>query len=152
MPRRKKTELPKAELNITSMMDLVLNLLMFFVLTSNFAMAELPSLEPPTFANSKARAVDRSNQVTVSLVADKVGEKPTGRAAKVKVGTFEMLPTEMGALSDHLAKEKAKDAEVTIEGRVSEMIHRGKEIILPFRGSGAAKKPAGAPTAATATA
>ena len=37
---------------------------------------------------------------------------------------------------------------VTIESRVNEMIHRGKELIAPFRG-GAAKKPA-APAAATA--
>ena len=71
MARRKKTELPKPELNITSMMDLVLNLLTFFVLCSNFAMAELPFLEPPAPTKSKARPSDTPNKVTVNIIPNK---------------------------------------------------------------------------------
>src|SRR5687767_1852954 len=38
--RKHKTNIRVAALNITSMMDLVLNLLLFFVLTANFSISE----------------------------------------------------------------------------------------------------------------
>ena len=86
--RKKKVDLPKTELNITSMMDLVLNLLMFFVLLSNFTLAELPALSPPQPTQSRARRSEAPNKVTVNIVPE--GE--TGRARLVKVGTTEIVP------------------------------------------------------------
>lgn len=118
MIRRKTTQLPKAELNITSMMDLVLNLLTFFVLCSNFAMAELPDLLPPQPTRSQARPVDTSNKVTVNLLPNRT---TPGQAIAIKFGTMPELPAHAeqthAELAAYLAKEKEKSADVAIELR-----------------------------------
>jgi biopolymer transport protein ExbD len=112
--------LPKTELNITSMMDLVLNLLMFFVLVSNFALAELPALSPPDPTQSKARPGEAPNKITVNILPD--GE--SGKARLVKVGTTEIVPApgpggglvipELAKLLEH---EKSIDDKVQIDLR-----------------------------------
>lgn len=118
MARRKKSELPKAELNITSMMDLVLNLLMFFVLVSNFAMAELPSMQPPKPNKSLARNIETSDKIVLNVIPEMIDRKPTGNASRIKFGANqEIIPSETGKLVEFLATEKNKSANVTIDLR-----------------------------------
>ena len=122
MARRKKIEMPKPELNITSMMDLVLNLLTFFVLVSNFAAASLPQLSPPDPAHSKAVPEDSPNMVTLNIVPylENDGSPSPGHegmAKEYKFGAAEVIPTTaMGELAVALAKEiqKSKDVQINL--------------------------------------
>lgn len=122
MARRKKADLPKTELNITSMMDLVLNLLAFFVLTSNFALAELPKVEiPAPTGASQARANEKPDKVVVSVVSE---ESNPGNAVMVKVGSSNELPAgdTSGRLGQLLAAEKAKSKDVAIDLRADKRL------------------------------
>jgi len=118
MARKKKVELPKAELNITAMMDLVLNLLTFFVLVSNFAMAELPPMETPDPIKSAARAEQVANKVVVNLIPD-----GNGGVRWLKVGSIEnLIPTDIPAFTAALAREKGIDKDVQIDFRADRNI------------------------------
>jgi biopolymer transport protein ExbD len=115
MARRKKTELPKTELNITSMMDLVLNLLTFFVLCSNLAMAELPPMEPPQPNKSKARPTEAVNKFTINILPNK---SSPGDALSIKFGSSIELPRDAaGELTALIAAEKAKSPDVGVDLR-----------------------------------
>ncbi len=118
MARRKKAQLVKPELNITSMMDLVLNLLTFFVLTSNFAMAELPSLQIPNPSHSTARANQQPNKVVVSILAD--GDN--GAAGFIKMGIYDLQPSDLGRLATLLEIEKKKSPDVTVDLRADKRL------------------------------
>ncbi|MCX5659346.1 MAG: biopolymer transporter ExbD [Planctomycetota bacterium] len=121
MPKRKKADLPRTELNITSMMDLVLNLLMFFVLTSNFALAELPKVEIPELgAGSQARANEKPDKIVVSVVA----EGDSGNAVQIKVGSSnEVAPGDYGRLTQLLLVEKTRSKDVAIDLRADKRLH-----------------------------
>lgn len=81
MPRRrKKATLPRPELNITAMMDLVLNLEMFFVMVSNFALASLPLMTPPTPDDSLAKNSGTPDKVIVNLVPSENNPSLIGKA------------------------------------------------------------------------
>jgi biopolymer transport protein ExbD len=49
----KKPEKSEMDLNMTSMLDIVFQLIIFFILVTNFAAADLPPLEPPDPIESK---------------------------------------------------------------------------------------------------
>ena len=110
MAKRKKTELPKAELNSTSLMDLVLNLLMFFVLLANFSMAELPPMTPPNPLSSEARPSIEPDKVTVNIIPElDASGQPTGAARAIKFGSNqELAPQETARLTQLLAYEREK--------------------------------------------
>src|SRR5687768_6884944 len=124
MARRKKMELPKTELNITSMMDLVLNLLMFFVLLSNFAMAELPMMNPPAPLESRAQPSEATDKVAINILPVLENGVATGRAAAYKFGVDELATTDTDGLIQRLAFERAKSeknkSELTIDLRADE--------------------------------
>jgi biopolymer transport protein ExbD len=116
---RKKTELPKTELNITSMMDLVLNLLTFFVLVSNFAAAELPGLEPPDPADSRARASEAPNKFTINVIPD---PREPSKAQWVQVGVEKLDPHDTIALVDKLRREVKISANVEVDLRADKAL------------------------------
>ena len=123
MAKRKKASLPKTELNITSMMDLVLNLLMFFVLVANFSSAELPAIEPPAPKTSAARKdVPRENNVAVSLVPQLDEKKnSTGIVKMIKVGaSAELLPTEQDRLAQLLREVYDNNVKLNEKKRANE--------------------------------
>jgi biopolymer transport protein ExbD len=122
MARRKKIELPKPELNITSMMDLVLNLLMFFVLVSNFSAAELPpEIQPPQPLESQALSAAAADKITLNIIPRTDG---SGAAKEIKLGSYEPipLPSDYNKLREQLATEiqKSKDhkSELSVDLRV----------------------------------
>ncbi len=121
MARRKKIEMPKPELNITSMMDLVLNLLTFFVLVSNFAAAELPPMEPPNPEHSKLPSPrEAANAVTVNILPfyNEHGlANGDGLCSGIKFGATEQYAAGYSdQLREALAKEvrKSKDVQINI--------------------------------------
>ena len=129
MARRKKLDMPKPELNITSMMDLVLNLLTFFVLVSNFAAASLPQLNPPDPAHSKAVTEESPNMVTLNIIPylEADGTPSPGHegiAKEYKFGASEVIPTSnIGELGAALTKEIQKSKDVQINLRADRSLH-----------------------------
>jgi len=100
------------------MMDLVLNLLTFFVLTSNFAMAELPYLQIPNPAHSTARASQQPNKVVVSILP----EGDAGAARLIKVGVYDLQPNDLARLATLLEIEKKKSPDVTVDLRADKRL------------------------------
>jgi len=85
--RRKAPSTKVAALNITAMMDLVLNLLLFFVLSASFAMAEggLPAKLPPVGeVNDKGPAVDGTPfTIAVHAYGDQAMVEMNGSVARL---------------------------------------------------------------------
>jgi biopolymer transport protein ExbD len=124
MARRKKLELPKPELNITSMMDLVLNLLTFFVLVSNFSAAELPpEIEPPNPLESRALAAASTDKITLNIIPRADG---SGAAKEIKLGSYEPIPmpADYSKLSQQLQAEIAKSKDNKSELHVDLRAHK----------------------------
>lgn len=119
MSRSKKVALPRPELNLTAMMDLVLNLITFFVLVANFAAASLPALAPPHPDKSLAKAETIPDRLTVSVMAD---EKLKGFAGKMKVGITEVGKGDIGGMIHVLEKEVKISAAVAVCVRADKSI------------------------------
>ncbi len=116
---KKRATLPKPELNITSMMDLVLNLLTFFVLVSNFAVAELPPLEPPRPTDSRARASEAANRFTINIIPERANPQ---RAEWVQVGVEKIAPTATDRVSELLRKEVRISPNVEVDLRADKSL------------------------------
>jgi biopolymer transport protein ExbD len=116
-----KASLPRPELNITAMMDLVLNLIAFFVLISNFATNALPTeIEPPHPERSLAKPVLGANRVTVNIVPAVDGhDKSTknGLAMEVVVGDNKCGPADHAEIKRLLTKETKNDPTVQVDLR-----------------------------------
>lgn len=119
MGKKKKIELPRPELNITAMMDLVLNLITFFVLVSNFASASLPLIEPPAPEDSLARATDSQDRIVISL---EVTDKDSGLAKRIVAGGKEIGPADGKQLLDFLIKEVKVSDKVEVDLRVDKNV------------------------------
>lgn len=65
---KKKREDNEVNLNLTSMMDVVFLLIIFFILITNFTTNENPELVPPKFQNSLAEELDDKGRIMVNLV------------------------------------------------------------------------------------
>lgn len=65
---KKQKETPKLELNLTSMMDVSFQLIIFFILITNFAAADLPKLSPPDPTVSTARKMPDLQRVQINIV------------------------------------------------------------------------------------
>ena len=88
----KKPEKTDMNLNMTSMLDIVFQLIIFFILVTNFAAADLPPLEPPDPIESKARKIEEKPRI-VNIVpvmvketdpeTDVMEDVSTGRASHV---------------------------------------------------------------------
>jgi biopolymer transport protein ExbD len=126
MARRKKLELPKPELNITSMMDLVLNLLTFFVLVSNFSAAELPQdIKPPKPLESRALSAASTDKITLNIVPINATDQ-SGVAKEIKFGAYDPipLPTDYVKLREQIAAELHKSKENKSDLHVDLRAHR----------------------------
>lgn len=91
--RYKKPRRGNLQLNMTSMLDIVFQLIIFFILVTNFAAADLPPMEPPQPENSQAQKLEGITTRIVNIVPalsrtglDQYGnpvEEPTGKASHV---------------------------------------------------------------------
>ncbi len=100
-----KKEKREVRINLTSLMDVTFQLIVFFLLVTNFAAAELPPLEPPKPTVSQAQPPERERDVLIVNVVPV--EAKSGEAREVRVGTLPpLLPGEYGQLTDMLREEK----------------------------------------------
>lgn len=65
---KKKREDNEVNLNLTSMMDVVFLLIIFFILITNFTTNENPELVPPKFDHSAAKELDDKGRIMVNIV------------------------------------------------------------------------------------
>lgn len=118
--KKKKTELPRPELNLTAMMDLVLNLIMFFVLISNFSAASNPPLELPKPDKSLAKVNESPDKVVLNVVP---ADANSGIAQEVVFGIEHISPGDYAKLSAMLAEEVKKSPEVVVDLRADRSLH-----------------------------
>lgn len=74
---RKVKEKPTMDLNLTSMMDVSFQLIIFFILITNFAAADLPELDPPDPLKSVAMEMPEIYRVQINIV-------PAGESGEAK--------------------------------------------------------------------
>ena len=103
MARRKRPP-SKAELNLTSMMDIVFLLIIFFLLVTNFVSQELPEMEVPKPHVSISKNVE-SERITVNIVPLETSTDKT-LAGKIVVSNIEIEPSKAGELTKLLKTEK----------------------------------------------
>jgi len=117
---RRHTHREPAQLNLTSMLDVILQLIIFFLLVTNFAAQTLPPLEPPSPTRSAAQDPFQPDRVTVNLLPD--GAR-SGLADEVRVNMRAIPPGDLAALTALLEAEKEKNPDVEIDLRVDRSIH-----------------------------
>lgn len=117
--RRAKVTLPRPELNLTSMMDLVLNLVLFFVMVANFAAASLPMLTPPEPTKSLAAPNEVEDKVIVNLVPSPLD--PT-QISEVVVGGEKFPVGEPSGVTEAVQREMAISPGVQIHLRADQRL------------------------------
>jgi biopolymer transport protein ExbD len=120
MSRRRHIRREPAQLNLTSMLDVILQLIIFFLLVTNFAAQTLPPLEPPNLTESAAQTPFQPERVTVNLLPDAAR---SGLADEVRVNMRAIPPGDLSALTALLEAEKEKNPEVEIDLRADRSIH-----------------------------
>jgi biopolymer transport protein ExbD len=137
----------RPELNITSMLDVVFNLIFFFVLIANFAAAERVALEVPKPDNSIAKMQQEADRIVVSVLPDRpiddirrdeqAGRHVTTRAGLIRFGVEEFKPgatievtrggqkVRVDRLAYLLEQEVRRDKNVLISVRADKSIRYG---------------------------
>jgi len=119
LAKKKKVELPRPELNLTAMMDLVLNLILFFVLISNFSAAANPAMNVPIPEESLAKPSPQPNKVIVNVLAT---DETSGTLMEVVLGSERFPPGSYNKLTEMLIKEAAKSEEVSVDLRADKSL------------------------------
>jgi biopolymer transport protein ExbD len=101
---RKTVHSTRPELNITSMLDVVFNLIFFFILIANFAAAERLPMFVPEFEHSLATDPTASDKVVINILPDqtaaqiaaavKAGRRPAVHVAEIVFGLTHLKPGE----------------------------------------------------------
>jgi len=117
---RKKIQSGPLQLNLTSMMDVVFQLIIFFLLVNNMSSAELPKLEPPEPTQSKAYMLPDRKSVTINVIPQQEGATV---AKSVRVGVRDILPGNYGELTELLKVEVAKNPHIEVDLRSDRSIH-----------------------------
>ncbi len=115
---KKKLERSKADLNITSMLDVVFNLILFFILISNFASADLPKMNIPEPNKTIARENSDSNRVVVNIVPT---DESTGMISSIMFASDDYkgrLPELQAKLVQEVAKQKDVQVVLRADKRV----------------------------------
>lgn len=120
MPRIKHSRAEDVNLNLTSMLDVVFQLIVFFLLITNFTSAELPELEVPDPIQSTARESEERAKITINVLPDEVS---SGQAGRIRVGLLDLAPGDYGRLTDMLQLEFKKNPEVEIDLRADISVH-----------------------------
>jgi biopolymer transport protein ExbD len=113
MARKHEVEKQHVSLNLTSMMDIVFQLIIFFLLVTNFTSAELPDLKPPELEHSEAVEVDGRDKLVINIIPDST----TGMAKAVQVGMQKIPPGAYNQLTDIVSAVKADRPDVEIDLR-----------------------------------
>jgi biopolymer transport protein ExbD len=105
MARYSKKKAAQVDMNITPLMDVTFQLIVFFILVSNFAAAQLPELELPKPVESVAKAVEEERpRVVVNVVPAGL----SGEASHLVVRGQRLARHEYQKLTDLLGAEQDK--------------------------------------------
>jgi len=119
MAKRHVVEKQEVGLNLTSMMDIVFQLIIFFLLVTNFTSAELPELEPPTPDDSQAHEIEGRDKMVVNIVPDAT----SGMAKHLQIGSRKILPGAYNELTAAIEREKEKRPDLQIDLRADATIN-----------------------------
>lgn len=119
MVRSKKVS-SKMDLNLTSMMDVVFQLIIFFLLVNNMSAAELPELDPPKPINSVAQDPKERSRVVINVIPMSQGS-PTVK--NLRVGQANIPAGNYGELTTMLQQEKEINPAVEVDLRADTAIH-----------------------------
>ena len=126
MAKRNNSEQDKIDLNLTSMLDVVFQLIVFFLLVTNFTSAELPQL---VVANASEAVIDENREpyITVNIIpktgADGRTADGSGQVKNVRVGTKNIDRDSYGELTLLLKAEKEKNDGIHVDLRADATIH-----------------------------
>lgn len=119
MAKKHEVEKQEVSLNLTSMMDIVFQLIIFFLLVTNFTSAELPELEPPDLEHSEAVEIDGRDKLVINIIPD----SSTGMAKAVQVGMQKIPPGAYNQLTDIVSQVKTDRPDVEIDLRADASIN-----------------------------
>jgi biopolymer transport protein ExbD len=107
---RRHLKSTRPELNITSMLDVVLNLVFFFLLITNFAAAERVPMNVPSFSDSLAKEPTEPDKVVINVLPNKSADDIKAELAQGKrpvVGVREIV---FGAEQKHIKPGETVEA------------------------------------------
>lgn len=119
MAKIKKVEASHLHLNLTAMLDVVFNLIFFFICITNFSSSELPPLEVPEPAHSKAVQIEDRKKIILNVIPEEGGG---GRAKAVRFGSDTVLPGQEARVTELLKTEYALNPDIQIDLRVDKSI------------------------------
>ena len=131
MGHRRAVTRCKPELNITSMLDVVLNLIMFFILITNFASANLPTeVQAPQPEESVAKDNPDISKLLVNVLplttakaeVDTRDATDTGEASGIIFGGKHYAMSELGTITELLKKEATINPDIAISLRADRNI------------------------------
>jgi biopolymer transport protein ExbD len=137
---RKMVHSVRPELNITSMLDVVLNLVFFFIVIADFTAAQRMPMEVPKFDNSLAQASTEQDKVVINVLpadqdipviraAEEAGERPVVRAGKIVFGFDTFKPGE--------TVEVTEGGQKTTEDRLTYLLQHevkiDKKVVMSIR-------------------
>lgn len=114
---RRKSKAP--EMNLTSMMDVVFQLIIFFILVSNFASADLPPLDPPEPENSVADEMPEENMLIVNVL---LHEETKALEVRAAAGTVIPPTDNYSRLTDIIQARLAENEELKVNLRADQSL------------------------------
>jgi len=118
-PHTRRARPRKIDLNLTSMLDIVFQLIVFFLLITNFAAAELPDLDPPEPDEFVIEDDPQRMRLVVNVMPDLVGD----RVHIVRAGTRDFALPDAPALTAHLRERRAEHPYIDVDLRAHRDIH-----------------------------
>ena len=116
----KKAEPSHLHMNLTAMLDVVFNLIFFFICICNMAGNELPKLDVPRPEESRARVIEERKKVTVNVLPNADG---SGSARSIRVGADEVFVGDEERLTQLLRAKTQLNPDIEIDLRVDKNIH-----------------------------
>jgi biopolymer transport protein ExbD len=111
----------KAEMNMTPLIDVTFQLIIFFMLVNNIVSEESVEMIVPELQNAKTRELGEVDRITVNIAPmdfDRDSRPQPlnfeGSAAKVRIGLQDYAPTDLEAITASLTEAKARNPNVEI--------------------------------------
>jgi biopolymer transport protein ExbD len=120
MSKFKKKPAGPMELNLTAMMDVTFQLIIFFLLVNNMSAAELPKLEPPHPNKSVAQEPRERSRVVINVIPVSKG---SSAVKSLRVGQANIAAGNYGELTQLLDREKAANPAIEVDLRADRNIH-----------------------------
>lgn len=120
MAKARQPQSGQVQLRITSLLDVVFQLIIFFLLVTNFSAAELPKVKLPDVYNSQAQELGKRKRVIVNVVPP---DSQDGSVKEIRVGIKSLSPDPGPKLTELLKAEGAKGENVQVDLRAGRSVH-----------------------------